>query len=92
MAADNAKNSKKVLSPAKDKSASATPKKQSGSDPKIDDAYERKPSPINLKPLSPRAMKNVPGASGESREDGKNYVEMKKERTFSPRQYKISSR
>ena len=46
------KNSKKALSPSKQPS-SQTPKKGTGGH-KLEDAYERKPSPINLKPLSPR--------------------------------------
>lgn len=37
-------------------SKDATPKKSN----KIDDSYERKPSPINLKPLSPKSNQQKP--------------------------------
>ena len=46
-------HNEKSPQPEGDKSAQQTPK-QAKQSSKLDDAYERKPSPINLKPLSPR--------------------------------------
>ena len=69
------KNSKKVLTPTKQQSAGTqgsnqTPSKQaqqkSAKNAALEDAYERKPSPINLKPLSPRATNaKLAGKAGD---------------------------
>ena len=57
----------------------------------MEDAYERKPSPINLKPLSPRTTQTKVGEQPTG--DAANKVlSGRKERTFSPRQLKISSK
>ena len=102
-------NSKKVLTPTKQQSAGTqgsnqTPSKQaqqkSAKNAALEDAYERKPSPINLKPLSPRATNNklagktagddAQGSQATASSDVK--ITSRKERTFSPRQLKISSK
>ena len=52
-----------TLSKQSSGNAQQTPSKKQGegrgtaNNPKLEDAYERKPSPINLKPLSPRTVK-----------------------------------
>ena len=46
-------NDKTPQQEGNEKSTQQTPKQNKQSS-KLDDAYERKPSPINLKPLSPR--------------------------------------
>ena len=71
-------NSKKVLTPTKQQSAGTqgsnqTPSKQaqqkSAKNAALEDAYERKPSPINLKPLSPRATNNKPAGKSAAGDD-----------------------